>query len=115
MLSHGVMFSHLLQAVSVLESTLVAMGNKELELQKALVDCVVRLLLAGNVKPCLGLAERWARNADQSVTRHLVRRLLVTCAPPYSPAFATALFKCATPLQLCVLPCTCTYCRIAVP
>lgn len=76
-----------------MEGALTAMGSKEMDLQKALVECGVRLLLAGHVDACLGMAERWARNADQSVVRHMVRRLLAVCAPPYSPTFALALVR----------------------
>jgi TH1 protein len=82
------------QAVDVVEGCLTAMGNKELELQKALVECGVRLLLAGHVEACLGMAERWSRNADQSVVRYMAARLLSCCAPPYSAAFALSVFKC---------------------
>lgn len=84
--------SFLPQALEVIDVTLMALGAQFQDLTKTFLDaCVVILREHGSASfsPIQKSLDRWAKEADPSLVRHLVIQILTYLAPPYSSPFAT--------------------------
>ena len=76
------------------EVTLRALGNSLAELPKIFLDASVILLRdCGWSKEITEMIDRWSKDADPSLVRHLIGNMLAELKAPYSPTFASWLLK----------------------
>ena len=58
-----------------------------IQVRRLLLDSLLLLLARGSVLPVLTTLTGWLREADHSLVRHLLQKLLALAAPPYSEPF----------------------------
>jgi len=76
------------------EATLRALGNSLADLPKIFLDASVVLLRdCGWSKEITEMIDRWSKDADPSLVRHVIGNMLTELRAPYSPAFAAWLLK----------------------
>lgn len=83
------------EVLPLISSALGTMGSSPAgpDVAQALLRAAVALVAAGRVEYVLDWAEKWARNADAALVRHLFFGLLEIAAPPYSPRFAASMVR----------------------
>ncbi|GAB4822406.1 hypothetical protein N2152v2_009452 [Parachlorella kessleri] len=83
------------KVLDLLSRVLAALGNSDHDMAKGFLDVAVRLLQGegSRVLSVMHFAERWKQQADPSLVRHFVFKVLEVAAPPYSTEFAGAMLR----------------------
>ena len=83
------------EILSLVGAVLGALGTAPSgpDVARGMLQVAVALAAAGRVKEVLDWSEKWSKNADATLIRHLFFGLLEIAAPPYSPRFAGAMVR----------------------